>query len=192
MALRKSVAETQLFASAGTISYHCFVFKIVYSSLTIISSQISTSAQLDHTIVTRMLRVQTLGVHSLAHVALVSKETAKFVKVNRKRTVQWLRSSPLQDLCPWLCFSNTFKSQQREADQFVPLLKVSRLVTAGRQTKLTNWSASRCCNCSPQGHCWGLSTVREEDFLVWLTALSLEVEHRCPTKRNPELTRQRD
>ena len=31
----------------------------------------------------------------------------------------------------------------------------------------TNWSASRCCNCSPQGHSWGLSTVREEDFLVW-------------------------
>ena len=27
--------------------------------------------------------------------------------------------------------------QQREADQFVPLLKVSRLVTADRQTKLT-------------------------------------------------------
>ena len=26
----------------------------------------------------------------------------------------------------------------------------------------TNWSASRCCNCSPQGHSWGLSTVREE------------------------------
>ena len=59
--------------------------------------------------------------------------------------------------------------------------------------KLRNKSVCfSCCNRSPQGHSWGLSTVRKEDFLVWLTALSLDVEHRCPTKGNPEWTRQRD
>ena len=63
------------------------------------------------------------------------------------------------------------------------------LVTADHQTKLTLifvwWSAVTnqswnfklqnksvcfsCCNRSPQGHSWGLSTVCKEDFLVWLS-----------------------
>ena len=35
--------------------------------------------------------------------------------------------------------------------------------------KLRNKSACfSCCNRSPQGHSWGLSTVRKEDFLVWM------------------------
>ena len=41
--------------------------------------------------------------------------------------------------------------------------------------KLRNKSVCfSCCNRSPQGHSWGLSTVRKEDFLVWLFTITRE------------------
>ena len=94
--------------------------------------------------------------------------------------------------CQWQTGILHILQHEKQTNLFRYLKFHDWLVTADRQTigwrsAVTNqsWNCKErnklvcfsCCNRSPQGHSWGLSTVRKEDFLVWL----LHIQCRTPT-----------